>query len=103
MKFAAGYQYINSGFLFSEIVADYKDQLGEVYFAFPGIASGRPGGGNLPERIEQLEYELHEIREQGVGLDLLFNGNCYGAFAVSEKFQREIIAVLERLESSGTT
>lgn len=97
MKFAVGFQYIDSGTLFSEIVSDYREQIGEVYFAFPGTASGRPGAGTPEECLEQLEYELTSVREMGIALDLLFNGNCYGSHAVSEKFQREIIAVLEYL------
>ncbi|MBO5822344.1 MAG: hypothetical protein J6R86_04960 [Lentisphaeria bacterium] len=99
MKFAAGYQCITDGQMFSEIVADYRNEIGEIYFAFPGIASGRPCGGNIPERIEQLEYELACFRQMGIALDILFNGNCYGSWAVSEKFQREIVSTLERLES----
>ena len=99
MKFAAGYQCITDGPIFAEIVADYREKLGEIYFAFPGTASGRPSGGNIPERIEQLEYELGCFRRMGIALDLLFNGNCYGSWAISEKFQREIISTLERLES----
>ena len=99
MKFAAGYQCITDGQMFSETVADYRDKIGEIYFAFPGTASGRPGGGNIPERIEQLEYELGCLRQMGIALDILFNGNCYGSWAVSERFQREIVSTLERLES----
>lgn len=99
MKFAVGYQAVESGELFSDMLRDYRDGVGEVYFSYPGFASGRPEGGNLPERIEQLEYELEVFRKAGIALDLLINGNCYGAWAVSEKFRREITAMLERLES----
>lgn len=98
MKFAAGFQYIDDGItLFSEIIADYQKQIGEIYFAFPGMPSGRPGSGSPEERLEQLEYELSAIRRMGIELDLLLNGNCYGALAISEKFKQEIIAVLEYL------
>ena len=101
MKFAAGFQYIDSGTLFCEMIADYQTHIGEVYFAFPGTASGRPDAGTPEECIEQLEYELTAIRKMGIGLDLLLNGNCYGAYAVSEKFQHEIIAILKYLDKNG--
>ncbi len=102
MKFAVGYQARTGGELFSEMAADYREQIAEVYFAYPGFASGRPGAGaDRMEKTEQLEYELAEIRKLGIGLDLLLNGNCYGEWAVSERFEREIAALLERLESLG--
>ncbi len=100
MIFAAGYQQIDAGMLFSEMLRDYRDEVREVYFSYPGFASGRPeNGGSLPEQIEQLEFELHQLRQMGIALDLLFNGNCYGQWAISHRFQREIISVMERLSS----
>ena len=101
MKFAAGFQYINSGTLFCEIIADYQTHIGEVYFAFPGTASGRPNAGTPEECLEQLEYELTAIRKMGIELDLLLNGNCYGAYAVSEKFRDEIIGILKYLDKNA--
>ena len=101
VKFAAGFQYIDNGTLFSEIIADYKTHIGEVYFAFPGMASGRPDAGTPEECIEQLEYELRAIRQMGIALDLLLNGNCYGANAVSEPFRNEITGILKYLDKNG--
>lgn len=101
MKFAAGYQCITLGELFSDIIRDYREYMGEVYFSYPGIASGRPEGGYLPDKIEQTEYELAEIHKMGISLDLLINGNCYGKYAVSERFEREIITAIDRLEKNG--
>lgn len=100
MIFAAGYQPIEVGELFSEMIRDYRDDVREVYFSYPGFASGRPENmGNIPEQIEQLEFELQQIRKMGMALDLLFNGNCYGQWAISSRFQREIVAAMERLAS----
>ena len=36
MKFAAGFQYIDSTSLFCEIIADYREKIGEVYEAAYG-------------------------------------------------------------------
>ena len=100
MKFAAGYQLRTQGELFSEIAADYAPHISEVYFSYPGFASGRPGPGTaVPDAVEQIEYELHTLRQTGIKLDLLLNGNCYGAWAVSKRFSHEIKLLLERLES----
>ena len=67
MKFSAGYQYKNSGELFCEIIADYRKHIAEVYFAFPGFASGRPDGAlNNSDALEQLGYELSEIKAMNI-------------------------------------
>lgn len=100
MKFAAGFQYRSQGELFSEMIADYRLHLSEIYFSYPGFASGRPEGcTSLPDAVEQIEYELHSIRQMGIKLDLLLNGNCYGPWAVSGRFHDEIAGLLERLDS----
>ena len=96
MKFAVGYQPLAAGELFCEIVADYRDHIGEVYFSIPGTPSGRPEPGRSQELMEQLAYELSEIRKLGIALDLLFNGNCYGGGAVSAEFARHITRTIER-------
>lgn len=99
MKFAVGYQCINIGSLFSEIIFDYKDKISEVYFSYPQLPSGRPENSNfLPDVIEQTEYELEQIQKMNISLDLLINGNCYGQYAISEKFELQIFNTLQRLE-----
>lgn len=97
MKFAAGYQCVAVGELFSDLIKDYLPSVGEVYFSYPGIASGRPESDCLPDKIAQTEYELSVIRKMGVSLDLLINGNCYGRYAVSEKFERQILTTIDHL------
>ena len=97
MKFAAGYQPFLAGELFCEMIADYRDKVGEVYFSIPGRPSGRTEPEADPELLEQLFFELAEIKKSGIALDLLLNANCYGADAVSEKFERDIAGTLDRL------
>ena len=101
MKFAVGYQAACEAELFSDIVADYREYLGEVYFGVPGFASGRADGGYDEDKWKQLLYELKNIRSNGIALDLLLNGNCYGKWAVSEDFRQEIVALLEFMEKQG--
>lgn len=102
MKFAVGFQYRQQGELFSEMLTDYADRIAEVYFAYPEFASGRPDhGANSSCAVEQIEYELGQIRAMHIKLDLLLNGNCYGQWAISERFYRDIARLLERLSDNG--
>lgn len=101
MKFAAGYQPFLAGELFCEMLADYREAVSEVYFSIPGTPSGRTEPERTPELLEQLFFELAEIRKYGIALDLLLNGNCYGGDAVSERFAREITVGLDRLGKAG--
>ena len=101
MRFAAGYQPFLAGELFCEMLADYREAVGEVYFSIPGTPSGRPEPERTPELLEQLAFELAEIRKLGIALDLLLNGNCYGGGAVSEKFARDITGALDKLGKAG--
>ena len=104
MKFAVGYQQTDIGEPFSGIVRDYREAIAEVYFPWPGTASGRASLGCVGGAVDwsaqtELEQELAAIRNMGVKLDLLFNANCYGAFAISSRFRNEIVSILSYLES----
>ena len=106
MKFAAGYQPPMFGRRFSEITAQYAEQLSEVFFAWPGAASGRPPVLTEAEfpagAAEQVLCEdLRAIRGQGIGLDLLMNANCYGDKAVSKAFEQEIRDQIARMTDLG--
>ena len=96
MQFAAGYQYRSSGELFSDMVADYRNSIAEIYFAPPGFASGRPDASQFSEgALEQLIYELKIFRNMNIHLDMLLNGNCYGEYAISRNFQKRITDMLD--------
>ncbi len=106
MKFAIGYQQPDNGEAFSSIVADYRDDLAEVFFPWPGLASGRTALGRRHGAVDwgaqaELEADLREVREMGLKLDLLFNANCYGGNAVSNKFEQEIGSLIDYMDSIG--
>ncbi len=102
MKFAVGYQIPQNGERFSEIVDTYKEHIKEVYFSWPGMASGRPQSlGHVWYAQQRLEEELLAIRRMGIKLDLLLNANCYGANAISNAIKKEIIGLLEYLAAHG--
>jgi hypothetical protein len=102
MDFMIGYQQPDNGEYFAEIVEDYKDRVAEVYFPWPGAASGRASLGRKRGAVDwnaqaRLEDELVAIRKMGVALDLIFNANCYGAYAVSEHLENEVCSVVEHV------
>lgn len=106
MKFAVGFQLYDPGAEpFSEIVSTYRDHISEVFFSWQDTPSGRSSvatrhGYTDWEAQKRMEEELKRIKSMGVKLDLLFNGNCYGQYAISEKLANTVISVVRHLEST---
>ncbi len=104
MKFSVGFQLTAPGTeSFSRLVQVYREHISEVFFAWQDIPTGRSGVATMHGYTDwsaqaRLEQELIAIKSLGVKLDLLFNGNCYGAHAMSEKFANTVISVLRYLE-----
>lgn len=104
MRFAVGFQLYEDGEEpFSHIVQTYKEHISEVFFAWQDIATGRSAVATRHGYTDwssqcRLEEELRAIKALGIKLDLLFNGNCYGAYAISEKLANTVISVIEHLE-----
>lgn len=104
MRFAVGYQLAERGEpSFVELVREFREHLAEVYFPWLDQASGRAAlatrrGYTDWTAQERLEDDLLALRELGLGLDLLFNSNCYGGLAVSEHLQHQVISVVEHLQ-----
>ena len=98
MKFAIGYPLpAIAGDSLPELVRAFPGQIAEVYFAWPGMASGRapfPSDGQA-----RLEQDLVALRGLGVRLNLLFNASCYGATAFSRSWAAEVAQVLERADA----
>ena len=103
MKFAIGYQLADEGEEpFADLVRDYRDHVAEVYFPWLHLPSGRAAlttrrGFTDWSAQQRLEQDLKAIRDMGVGLDLLFNANCYGRYAASELLQNRVRSVIEHL------
>jgi collagenase-like PrtC family protease len=101
-RFAVGYQRKADGEVFTDVVKDYASYINEVYFAWPGQASGRNPLGSVRGHRDWdtqyiLEEDLLDFKSQGIKLDLLFNANCYGGRAVSQSLENETISILEHL------
>lgn len=103
MKFAIGYQLAGPDEeSFVDLLAPWREHLAEVYFAWPGHASGRSpvgteGGAVDPRAFGRFEDDLARLRAMGLRLDLLFNANCYGGDGMSTALERETVSVLTRL------
>ena len=106
MKFAVGFQLYDLGEEpFSEIVRTYQDRISEVFFAWQDTPSGRSGiatrhGYTDWTAQSRTEEELRAIKDMGIKLDILFNGNCYGEYALSEKLANNVISILRHLEET---
>lgn len=97
MKLSVGYPCYPS-LSFYHTIAPYIDQIGELYFAWEGFASGRTDFASDPtEKRQLLEADLLRFHQQGIHLNLLLNGNCYGENAISTVFARQIIQTVADL------
>lgn len=104
MKFAVGFQLYDEGEEpFSHIVESYREHISEVFFAWQDIPSGRSNVATLHGYTDwsaqgRTEDELRRIKDLGIKLDLLFNGNCYGEYSISEKLENMVLSVINHLE-----
>ena len=102
MKFAVGYRPL-SGQSFYQHLEPVLPAVAELYFAWPGQASGRSAVGVMrgyQDHTAQaiLEDDLRRFHAAGVQLDLLFNSNCYGEYALSESLQNQVRSGLVALD-----
>jgi len=102
IKFSVGYQLIEEGKIFCDIVEKYKHRIEEVYFPWQNLPSGR---GPIAEKMgyvnweaqKQLEYELKKIKKCGIKLNLLLNASCWGKMALSQNLANMVISIIEYL------
>lgn len=90
MRYMIGYQLQESGRLLNEIVRN-KEKVHEVYFAWGNMPSGRGGTASHSNLMpyEALQVQLAQLRylaDQGVGMNMLLNANCYGKDSLSRRF-----------------
>ena len=103
MKYCVGFQLLDGEReSFSGIVEAYAPHISEVFFSWQDIASGRSAVATRHGYTDwsaqaRMEEELRRIKALGIGLDLLFNGNCYGEYALSEKLANTVCSVIEHL------
>lgn len=93
MKFNVGYQMSDA---FVSYIIEQKEKVGEVYFAFGGFPNGRQqtaAGTSYAYPWEANAKQIEDLKKfaaNGIKLDLLLNGMCYGKDAQSRAFFEKI-------------
>jgi hypothetical protein len=104
MKFAVGLPVSHAhDELFLEKVSEHRDKIAEVYFAWPGMPSGRApmGHGEDPAAASgRVVWLLRECSQLGLKLDLLLNASCYGAESVSAGWRSIISGIFKELDAN---
>lgn len=103
MKYSVGYQLTDAPFL-EEIIKN-KEKIGEVYFSWADYPNGRNSqlhqkGLSPQEAQARQEADLARLAGEGIPLNLLFNGMCYGKDAQSRAFFEGIGDTLEMLRTA---
>ncbi|MBQ6596435.1 MAG: hypothetical protein IJH79_02675 [Lentisphaeria bacterium] len=94
MRFSIGWnpQYTEA---LTASVLRHREQTAEVYFSLPGMPSGRgimgPKDKKSCNEMESVLFgDLSVLHENGIALNLLVNGNCFGKDALSRSFYQQI-------------
>ena len=98
-RLIVGYQLCSDS-RFVESIIRRRDQVSEVYFAWPGIANGRgigPYCQDLPlwKQMDRMRDELRMLSAAKLRFNLLLNGNCYGAQSLARSFYQEIGSLVD--------
>lgn len=103
MKFAVGYQLPEEDEeALVDIVGDFTEQIDEVYFPWPHMASGRSPMGGMGGDVDwralgRLESDLQAFKGMGVKLDLLLNASCYGRYGFSRRLVDLVRSIVSHL------
>jgi len=99
MKFSVGYQLTKDA-AFMKAVERNREHIDEVYFSWGDLPNGRnPFTNNRDymswEAQQHLIEDLKKISGWGIKLNLLLNGNCYGANSLSRQFYMKIGDIID--------
>jgi len=94
MKYMVGYQLRISDDFIEEIIR-YKEHIYEVYFSWADFPNGRNNqleheSLTLWEAQEKQIWDLQRLSQNGLKLNLLLNGNCYGRHSQAKAFFNKI-------------
>ena len=108
MKLAVGYPLLvdDTDEPFIRVVERFREDVGEVYFSWPGDPSARSVIGNRNGQPdwqvqERLENDLAAFGKMGIKLDLLFNANCGGGSAISRRLANHVCSVIDRVREAA--
>ncbi len=85
-----------------DCIIENRSRMYEVYFSWGDFPNGRSSQILDDERTpwEMLRWQeaaLAKLTEAGVGLNLLFNGNCYGADSQARSFYNKVGQTMDYL------
>lgn len=94
MKFIVGYPIKESGDFLDAVIKN-KDDISEVYFSWGDTPNGRSSlsidGSMTQFELQQRQFnDLKRLSSEGIRLNLLFNGNCYGKDSQSRAFFNKV-------------
>ena len=90
MKFSVGYQLKND-FSLIDTINENKEHISEVYFSFGDFPNGRSNLNKDGFFFENIQKQLCDLEKLGdMPLNILFNGNCYGKYALARSFYNKI-------------
>lgn len=103
MKYSLGYQIRDDEHNTLKLATEYSNDVYEVYFAWPGMSSGREPVGRNENGVAwgaqaRIETDLLGLKQNGTALNLLMNASCFGDHAISLHLEREIRSLLDYLE-----
>lgn len=101
-RYEVGYQLSDENFSFTGMIRQFLPHIDTVYFPWLDSPSGRASLTNRKGYItwgalEILKKDLLWCKANGMRLNLLFNGNCYGELSASKYLQNNIYSVIEYL------
>lgn len=102
MLFSVGYQ-LRPDNDFIDCIVENKKNISEVYFSFSGIPNGRNTNYISDEfspfmAEEKRKSDLDRLSKEGIRLNLLLNGNCYGKYALARSFYTKIGDTIDHLQ-----
>ncbi len=103
MKWLVGYQVRENDLFVNEIIRR-REHIGEVYFSWGKLPSGRHGSTIHPvltewEAQRRMEEDFEAMKRAGLSFNLLLNAACYGAESLSRAFLRGTCELLDEMQA----
>lgn len=106
MDFSVGYQFFDDNTLVDAVIKR-SNFVKEVYFSWGDIPNGRNTVSAstflepMEQKIKQLSH-LEFLHKNGIKLNLLLNGNCYGKYAQSRTFFNKLGDTIQFLKENAS-
>ena len=100
MKYTVGLNAAVPEFL--DCILENRQHIHEVYFSWGDLPNGRSNqlekAGFTPWQLQDMQRAaLSALSAGGVGLNLLFNANCYGEEAQARSFFHQVGTIIDHV------